>query len=353
MKSRAAVVAVALLIAACGKSAPPVAPEARAPAPVSDLRGVVEDGVVALTWTNPLRRTDGSRVRDLMEARVYRTEDEGVVPPKPALLTVGKIAGYREIAVIRMGTPAPAVVQGDTVGLVDREGLRFGRRYTYVVLTEDSQGRVSPPSIRASVTLIAPPEPLAPPRLEAGDREVRVRWQPPSRLVDGSPPGPLAYEVTRSTSAEGPPETVFAQPAGVTEFVDSGVENDRTYYYAVRAVRQEAGTTARGEFSPRVAATPARTTPPAAPARLVATVSGRTVRLSWAPSPDPLVGGHLVYRASGAGDFVRIGSIRVPATTLIDRDVRPGTYRYAVTAQDTTTRANESLRSNVVTVTVR
>ena len=146
---------------------------------------------------------------------------------------------------------------------------------------------------------------------------------------------------------------MFPQPTGQTQFRDSSVENDRTYYYAVRAIRQDAGTTARGEPSARVAATPVRTTLPPPPTSLVATPSGRTVRLSWAPSADPDVGGYVVYRASGAGDFTRVGSTRVPWTTFTDRDVPPGTYRYAVTAQDTTARANESSRSNIVTITVR
>jgi len=42
----------------------------------------------------------------------------------------------------------------------------------------------------------------------------------------------------------------------------------------------------------------------------------------------------------------------VPGTTFTDRDVPPGTYRYAVTAQDASVRANESARSNEVDVTV-
>jgi len=42
----------------------------------------------------------------------------------------------------------------------------------------------------------------------------------------------------------------------------------------------------------------------------------------------------------------------VPGTTFTDRDVPPGTYRYVVTAQDTSARANESRHSNEATVTV-
>jgi hypothetical protein len=352
MKPRALVLIAGLALAACGKSGPPVAPEVRIPTAVSDLGGVVEDGTIALTWTNPQRRVDQARLRDLTEVRLYRSEDEGVMPPKPALLVEGRIAGYREIAVIPLAAPAPAVVQGYGVRFVDHEGLRVGRRYTYVVVSEDARGRVSPPSNRLAIVFIVPPEAPAAPTAAAGDGEVRVRWQPPARLRDGGPPGPVAYEVLRSTAADAPPSAVFPLPPGQTEYVDRNLENERTYYYAVRALRQDSGTTARGPASPRVAATPGRATPPAPPANLVATPSPGTVRLSWTASPDPSVAAYLVYRAGASGEIVRVGSVRAPGITFTDRELAPGTYRYAVTAQDASTRANESGPSNEVSVTV-
>lgn len=346
-------VLIALVVAACGKSGPPVAPEVRAPSPVSDLHGVVEDGAIVLTWTNPQRRVDQARVRDLTEARVYRTEDEGAAPPKPALLVDGRIAGYQPLAAVTLGPTASGGVQGRAVRFVDRDGLRFGRRYTYVVIAEDGQRRVSAPSNRMSVTFIAPPEAPAAPTAEAGEGEVRVRWQPPSRLVDGSLAGPLAHEVSRATTADGPAQAVFPIPAGRSDFVDKGVENERTYYYAVRAVREEAGATARGATSPRVAATPGRATPPAPPVNLVATPSGNTVFLSWTRSPEANVATYIVYRAGPTGEAVRVGSVQPPGTTFTDRDLGPGTYRYTVTAQDATARANESRPSNEASVTLR
>lgn len=345
-------VAVALALAACGKAAPPVAPDVRLPASISDLRGAVEDGTVALTWTNPQRRTDQSRLRDLTELRLYRSEDDGVMPPKPALLVEGKIAGYREIAVIDLAAPAPAVVQGYVVRFVDRDGLRVGRRYTYVAVSEDSRGRVSTPSNRFAIAFVTPPDAPAAPTATAGDGEVRVRWQPPARLRDGGTPGPLAYEVLRSGAADAPPDAIFAVPSGQTEYVDRNLQNERTYYYGVRAIRQDAGTTARGPVSPRVAATPLRAAPVAAPTNLVAAPSANAVRLSWAASVDRNVAAYVIYRGGERGEAVRIGSVRTPATTFIDRELAPGTYRYTVTAQDATARATESAPSNEVTVTV-
>ena len=350
---RAALVFTAILIlAACGKSGPPVAPEVRVPAAVADLRGAVEDGAIALVWTNPQRRADGARLRDLTEVRLYRTDDDGVMPPKPALLAQRRIAGYREIAVISLMAPAPAVVQGHTVRFVDRDGLTYGRRYTYVVISEDGQGRISFPSNHFPIMLIAAPEAPGAPTATAGDGEVRVRWQPPTRLRDGGTPGPLAYEVLRSATAEGAPDTVLPVPVGQTEYVDRNVTNERTYHYAVRGVRQEAGTTARGEASARVAATPGRITPPQPPAGLVATPSANTVRLSWTASTDANVAAYVVYRAGATGEPSRIGSVRAPGTTFTDRDVPSGTWRYTVTAQDASARANESGPSNEVSVTL-
>ncbi|MGH7397054.1 MAG: hypothetical protein ACRELW_05905, partial [Candidatus Rokuibacteriota bacterium] len=97
----------------------------------------------------------------------------------------------------------------------------------------------------------------------------------------------------------------------------------------------------------------ADTTPPAPPAALLAVPSAGTVRLAWNPSASPDVATYAVYRAGETGDFVRIATTLAVATVYQDRDVRAGTtYRYAVTALDRAERANESPRSNVVTVRV-
>jgi hypothetical protein len=93
-------------------------------------------------------------------------------------------------------------------------------------------------------------------------------------------------------------------------------------------------------------------TPPSAPANLVAIPAARTVRLSWAPSPERDVAGYVVYRAAGGGGLARIGSTASPSTVFVDADVPPGRYRYTVTARDAGARANESARSNEVTVSV-
>lgn len=342
--------AVSTAAAACGRKGAPVAPELRTPQPVSDLRAAVRAGAVELAWTNPRRRADNSRLAGLVLARVYRVVDDGRGDPKPAILDGDRVPGWTEVAVIRLDESATAFVRGAAVTYPDRAGLILGRRYTYVVIVADREGRVSPPLRRVSVTFLPAPEPPTDLVAEAGDGEVRLAWRAPARLVDGAPvAGPLTYELLRGDTPDGP-LAVVARAENETRLVDRRLENDRAYYYAVRAIRPDGP--AEGEPSTRVVATPVDTTPPSPPTELVAIPSEGAVRLVWAASPEPDVVGYVVYRAEPGRPLVRVGSTRAPQTTFTDRDVPAGVWRYAVAAQDASARANESPRSHEVRVTV-
>jgi hypothetical protein len=59
---------------------------------------------------------------------------------------------------------------------------------------------------------------------------------------------------------------------------------------------------------------------------------------------------YVVYRADSRRLTGRLH--RPPATTFVDRAVPAGAYRYVVTAQDASARANESARSNAATAVV-
>ena len=346
----AAVVAVALVALAapaCGRKGPPVAPEFREPRAATNLTAVVSEGAIALAWRNPDRRVDNTRLRDLTAVHVFRSDDEG--EPRPALRTGKRIAGYRPVATIPLGggeTPRDA-----RSALVDRDDLRYGRRYTYAILTEDAGGRVSPPSARLTVAYIAPPAAPSAVRAQAGDGEVRLDWEPSAALVSGEPvSGTLAYEVLRGTGADAALVPITPVPITELAFTDRNLQNDRAYVYAVRAVRTDDDATARGAQSARVSATPVKATPPSPPTGLSAIPAGRAVRLAWIASPEPDVARYVVYRAAGRGALTRIGSTEPPATTFVDADLPPGEYRYAVAAQDSSSRANESARSPEVRV---
>src|SRR5262249_46787651 len=142
-------VALALLalgLAACGKKGPPVAPELRLPVPPTGLQALVEEESILVNWTNPGRRIDGSSLKDLAEVKLFRHEDSEEGPLKPAMLSGRRIAGYEQLAAIRIDAPAPATISGTSAQWVDRQGLVLGHRYVYVLTALDAQGRSSPPS---------------------------------------------------------------------------------------------------------------------------------------------------------------------------------------------------------------
>src|SRR5262245_26567652 len=335
---------------ACGKKGPPVTPESRLPLPASALRAHIDEDAVVVSWTNPRTRADGSALRDLTTVKLYRREEAEDSPLKPAMLSGSRVVGYEEIASMRLDTPTSA--GGDGTQWIDRSAHLGGRRYVYVVTATDSTGRTGAPSERLAVPYLAPPRSPRDVQAVGGDQQVTLTWEPPTELADGAPiPGPLVYMVLRGTGSEGP--LVSVTPAGVadTSYVDRGLDNDSEYRYAVRAVRVDPRVAAFGSPSAAVPAIPADTTPPSPPANLVVVPSPGALRLAWTASPEEDVALYAIYRATGTGGFLRIGSTLSGTTTFIDRDVRAGvTYRYAVTAIDRARKPNESGRSNEITI---
>ena len=350
----AVVLALPLTLAACGKRGPPVAPERRLPGAVQDLTATLSAEGVRLAWTLPKIRVDRSPLKDLQRIDVYRRLEDGPATeaPRPAILSFGGLfggptamPGFDRIAQLTIEQPeAPAEVRGGQAAFTDGRGLTFGKRYTYVVVAVDGQGRPSPPSNRVTVVLAPPPTPPEGLTAQAGDGQVRLQWTPPATLEDGSPPGaPLAYDVYRATTPEAKPgRPLNPEPLDRAQYVDLTAQNDTTYYYSVRARSGVGGPPSRP--SAVAAATPEATTPPAAPRGLVAAVAGPTVRLAWEAVGDADLAGYLVYRSHTSGrGFEKLTPAPQTATTYVDNGVQPGqTYYYVVTAVDRTRRANES-----------
>jgi len=358
--SRRAVVAVGLAVAAlalggCGKKGPIVAPERRLPLPPDAMRAVVAERAIVVSWSNPRVRADGTRLRDVAVVRLFRREEAADAAPKPAMLSGDRVVGYEEIARIPLDVTPPAgvQVQGGTVSVTDSAGLSFGRRYVYVTTAEDGIGRSSPPSARLVVTLLAGPAAAAGLDAQAGDKEVRLKWEAPGSFLDGMPAsGELRYVVLRA-AGDGALAPVTPEPITGTTFTDKGLENDTAYRYAVQALRVDPAGTARGAASTAVTATPVDTTPPSAPTRLIGISAEGSARLAWNASPEEDVALYAVYRAEETGAFLRIATTQRITTLYTDRDVQSGrTYRYAVTALDRARQANESARSNEVSVTI-
>lgn len=331
---------------------------------MADLQGSVEGDAIRLRWTLPKIRLDRSALKEVRRTELYRRIEDGAAdaPVRPAVLTFGGlfgpppgVPGFERVANIIVAEPAaPAQVQGNQVTYRDTQDLKIGQRYTYVVVALDENGRPSPPSNRVVVSLAAAP--TAPPRVDAqpGDAQVRLAWDAPPTLVDGSPaPEDLVYDVFRGTTPGTPAgRPLNPEPIAGRQFVDLTAQNDVTYYYVVRARLGPGGS--ESPPSAVVTATPEDATPPAQPRGLVAVLAGPTVRLAWQAVPDADLAGYRVYRTTTAGrGHALLTPTPLAGTTFVDTDVRPGqTYYYMVTAVDRAKRGNESVPSAEVSVTL-
>ncbi len=93
------------------------------------------------------------------------------------------------------------------------------------------------------------------------------------------------------------------------------------------------------------------TTPPAAPASLIATAGNGTVALSWLANSENDLSGYNIYRATSVGGpYIKINGGQLTTTNTVDSTVTNGTtYTYVVTAVDTS--SNESGDSNQASAT--
>jgi fibronectin type 3 domain-containing protein len=108
-------------------------------------------------------------------------------------------------------------------------GLTNGVKYFYVVSAVSSGGE-SANSLEVSATPVAPVNPpAAPAGLQAagGNAQVSLSWNASA--------GAASYNVKRSTTNGGPYTTAVASPT-LTNYTDTTVTNDTTYYYVVSAV---------------------------------------------------------------------------------------------------------------------
>ena len=313
-----------------------MAPERRLPQPVRDLAGVVRDDAIELTWTNPRQRVDGSALADLATARIFRTEDAGTGEVRPAVLARGRIPGYTEIATLALDEVEPT--DGRLLH-ADRRELSTGRRYTYVVVTADSLRRDSAPSARVSVTYIAAPPALEAVTAEAGDGEARLSWTAPTSLRDGSPsePSPTTSCApsarTGLSSPSGAPTPASPSPSRAPERPDLCVLCARhphgRRHERVRPSQRSRRGDARRHDAPR-----------GPYGRRRDRVSGRRA-CRGGPAPMP------TWQRTSCTGPRRVGSSSAGLHPGHGHHVhgpggRPGSYRYAVAAQDGGSRANES-----------
>ncbi|MBK3496836.1 lytic polysaccharide monooxygenase [Viridibacillus sp. YIM B01967] len=172
------------------------------------------------------------------------------------------------------------------------------------------------------------------------ENSVKLNWEPSTDNV-----GVKEYQVLRDGK-------VIGTVPGTT-FTDGKLTANTKYKYTVKAI--DAAGNVSQESEAVVAKTGNKVPDTEAPTQPKGLHSmGQTsssVDLMWSPSEDNIAVDHyVVYRETSSGQMIAVGTSNT--TSFMDKSLQSNTtYKYTVTAVDTA--GNESIKSNILTVTTK
>lgn len=339
------IICLLLLVGGCGKKLMPYYPDKVLPGPVRDFQLSQEGEGLVLRWRIPRENVLGQPLVQVQGCRVYRADVKGALPETPSPLD------FVMYADIDLAYPQRGEVQGEAMLFQDRV-LVPDHRYYYRVTAYDPDGYQGDWS--KTLTYAWSWLPRAPRTLEAvpGDKVVLLSWPEVTKLQDGSACRDLAGYLIYRRSGEGDWLRLTPGPISQTSFQDVAVLNDVAYTYKIQAVRRLGGDLLASLDSPTRGAQPEKRTGPPPLLNLLAVATDQGVELHWDPSPVQDLAGYRVYRrTTGEEKFIRLTADLLKKPYFVDSEVRRGqAYHYYVTAVDDSPRANESLPSEVASV---
>lgn len=324
-------------LSGCGYKTLPVAPQAMIPASVRDLSYELTEKGVTLRWTYPAKTVTGEDIAEIDSFFLYRA----VVPadaycktcPIPFGPPISLPGGILPEKSSRAGSHAETLLRPD-----DMYFFKIRSRTGWLSESEDSN----------LVSFVWQNPPAAPAGLtaKAGEGEIRLRWQPVSTHLDGSPlKKPVTYQVSRST--DGGPFANLGRLLTEPACTDNEAQLGRKYAYRVQALTEQGKGTVGGGFSQTVQAGSVDRTPPQVPAQVKAARTASLVKIYWDKGEDKDLAGHRIYRRSGEAAPELIGEVNEPYNLYEDKNPPPkgAPVFYSVSSFDQSSPPNESQKS--------
>jgi hypothetical protein len=363
VSTSAIVFLTSIIVAGCGKPAPPIPPSLELPKPVADLHAFRKGNKVTLTWTVPIQTTEGQTIRHLGPTLICR----GLLPDPHQCAKVGEVtpAQLGPDLLARLNKTRSAKqkstsnseqrVQATYVDVLtpDLEKQNPTALATYSVETVNEEKRSAGLSNPAQVPLaptVPPPTNLG---AKADSNGVTISWT--VKASASSTPGlRYSYRVYRREQGAANDNVAGEVPLSDStqvSFTDHGFDWKKSYEYRVTVVTTLAAPSpaqVEGDDSAPVPLTPVDVFPPSVPTGIQAVFSGvgqqPFVDLTWIPASESDLAGYNIYRHEEGQGPVKINSQLVSSPAFRDSNVVSGQkYVYSVSSVDA--RGNESSRS--------
>ncbi|MGB1892475.1 MAG: hypothetical protein ACPHSD_12470 [Candidatus Latescibacterota bacterium] len=320
-------------------------PDRIAPAAPHSLSAVADEqviGQVVLRWASPTLDAQGGQLSDLSRYILFRAKES--TSAFVAVDTLGaEVRQYTDTGLDE------STVYYYAVSALDAVGNESSRSAVVEVQTQGAD-RV-PPAAPQNIAAIADEDAFG---------QVSISWSAPSKDADGGDVAGLAsYTVFRSKGSTNAFQSIATVGVETREYVDTGLEELTTYYYAVSASDEIGNESARSGIV-QVLTSGSDRVAPAAPQNLSAVADDdifSQVSLVWSPptrdaNGEELTGltRYVVFRSEGSRNaFVSVDTVDAATSAYVDTGLEElTTYYYTVSAIDGD--GNESARAGDVSV---
>ena len=313
----------------CGKKGDPVPLAVVKAGTTGDLQGEVKDGVLFLSFTIPAglagkKEEDHTEKAEIGSFRVF----------KGCGVCIGALEPYRTID---LEEKKGYTIVGNRLYFYD-DDLLAGQEYAYKVYPVSKSGTRGEASNPFVVRWEEPPGRPSGLRAAPGDARVEIRWEAEEGYL---------YNIYRHDEGVYPLFPLNRRPMATSFYIDTNLENGRTYTYEARKVKELPVGFREGE-GVKISATPEDKTPPNAPTGVKAERKGAVIVVAWAENAERDLAGYNVYRVMGSSS-VKLNRVLITEKTF--HDTTPPDFRfiaYYVTAVDTAGNESGSSRESIV-----
>ncbi|MBA4416860.1 MAG: hypothetical protein C0392_02950 [Syntrophus sp. (in: bacteria)] len=317
-------ICMVILFSGCGKKSPPTPMRLPVLGGINDFTGEVKDGVLFLSFSIPTKDKDGSDLRGLGGFKIL----------KACGSCMGGLEPFKEI--ILNDNKGFTIVNGRLY--VYDDDLMKGLLYSYKVYPVTMKGTMGASSNPFAITWEDTPSPPTNVSAQGDDERVEFKWS----QEDG-----FTYNIYRFEDAIYPLFPVNQGPLSKPYFIDSGLENGKTYQYEIRKVTMKGGIKREGQGT-KVEATPVDLTPPAVPRDIKAEKKGKGVQVTWKENIEKDLYGYNIYRViNGKADKLNDEEVFEPI--FLDENLPEMRYvSYYVTAVDEADNESEPSRESII-----